>query len=112
MNEVEVDKILAYVDDDDNGYITFSEFLVACVGTEDCLTKQNLSVCFKLLDKDASGSISISEMKMVFCKEAQITDGDWLKLLKTVDDDGNSEINLEEFSQLMRNIFSVKVYDV
>jgi|LakMenEpi03Aug12_release.lakeMendotaPanAssembly.Ray.scaffolds.fasta_scaffold595199_1 hypothetical protein len=31
MSEVELDRILAYVDDDNNGFITFSEFLVACV---------------------------------------------------------------------------------
>ena len=31
MSEVELDKALAFVDDDGNGFITFSEFLVACI---------------------------------------------------------------------------------
>lgn len=36
-SESEIDKILSYVDNDGNGYITFSEFLVASVSQEECL---------------------------------------------------------------------------
>jgi hypothetical protein len=42
MSEVEVDKILSFVDNDGNGFVTFSEFLVASVGPEDILVQRKL----------------------------------------------------------------------
>ena len=38
----ELDKLLAYIDDDRNGYVTFDEFLRASVSAEDVMTPQKL----------------------------------------------------------------------
>lgn len=42
MSEVELDKALSYVDDDGNGFITFSEFLVGVITPADILVKDKL----------------------------------------------------------------------
>ena len=98
MSEVELDKALSYVDDDGNGFITFSEFLVACICPEDILIKDKLLACFKLFDSDGSGAISVKEIKDKVGSEADINDEQWEKLLKTVDIDGDAELGIEEFS--------------
>ena len=98
MSEVELDKILSYVDDDGNGFITFSEFLVACISPADILIKEKMVCCFKLFDNDNSGSISIKEIKDVIGKQADISDEQWDKLLLAVDADGDAELGIEEFS--------------
>ncbi len=105
MSEVELDKTLSYVDDDGNGFITFSEFLVACISPEDILVKDKIACCFKLFDDDNSGSISMKEIKDIIGKQADISDDQWNKLLQAVDADGDAELGLEEFSKMLRNIF-------
>ena len=72
MSEVEIDKILAYVDNDGNGYITFSEFLIACVGKEECLQEQRVLAFFRKLDDDKSNSISVKEMQNAIGKKVKI----------------------------------------
>ena len=42
MNEHELDNLLAYIDDDRNGYVTFQEFLMACVHPDDLLAPEKL----------------------------------------------------------------------
>ena len=59
----ELDKLLAYIDDDRNGYVTFDEFLRASVSAEDIMTPQKLLEAFKTFDEDGSGSISMQEFK-------------------------------------------------
>lgn len=39
MSEIELDRTLAHIDDDQNGYLTFGEFIVAAVNPKEILTK-------------------------------------------------------------------------
>jgi len=105
MSEVEVDKILAIVDNDGNGYVTFTEFLTASVCPDDVLTGQKLLSAFKKFDADGSGAITVDEIKEVIGADRDIPDTQWEELLSEVDDDGNAEITLEEFCDMMRNVF-------
>lgn len=50
ISEIELDKILAFVDQDGNGFVTFREFLAASVSSEDILTPAKLTTAFKLFD--------------------------------------------------------------
>lgn len=68
MSEVELDRVLSYVDNDQNGFITFGEFIVASVSKKDILTKERMNLCFKSFDEDGSGAISLLEIKNIIGK--------------------------------------------
>lgn len=65
MSELELDRVLSYVDNDQNGFLTYSEFLVASVNPKEILTKERISACFKSFDEDESGAVSLIEIKAV-----------------------------------------------
>lgn len=63
MSEIELDRVLAYVDNDQNGFVTFGEFIVATVSRHEILTKERIKACFQSFDEDGSGAISLLEIK-------------------------------------------------
>ena len=62
MTEIIIDKSIAFVDDDNNGFISFSEFLTACVSPKDILNKEKLGACFRIFDGDHSGAVTLKEV--------------------------------------------------
>lgn len=105
MSELELDRILAFIDDDQNGYLTFGEFIVAAVNPKEILTKERLQACFKSFDEDGSGSVSLEEIKAVIGKQVNMPDHAWRKMMQ-FDDDGNAEMDYDEFGQMLREIFA------
>ena len=103
--------MLAFIDDDKNGFVTFEEFMIASVAPDDILEKPKLLQAFKSFDKDGGGSISIDEFKEAVDKDGQIPDSKWQEVFAEVDDDGSGEINFEEFTEMMESIFSVSNQD-
>lgn len=51
------------VDVDQDGFIDYSEFLRASMDSAKYASQKNLSEAFQRFDKDASGGISIGELK-------------------------------------------------
>ena len=107
MSEHELDSLLAYIDEDRNGFVTFDEFIKAAVDADDVLTHIKLTAAFKSFDRDNSGSISIQEFKDAVDSEGPIMHQHWEFIFSEVDDDGSGEINFDEFSDMMHKIFSV-----
>lgn len=58
--------IFKKVDIDENGFIEYSEFVVAAMDHKILLNKQKLSAVFKKLDLDNSGAIDVNEIKIMF----------------------------------------------
>ena len=50
------------MDTDNSGTIDADEWLIATVNKENLLSKENIEKCFKLLDADDGGTISIEEI--------------------------------------------------
>ena len=67
------------------------------------LSKNNLKQAFQAFDKDGGGTISIDELKVVL-NASGATDEVWASLIKEADEDGNGEIDLEEFSSMMMKL--------
>ena len=67
------------------------------------LSKNNLMQAFQAFDKDGSGTITTDELKVVL-NAAGATDEVWESLIKEADEDGNGEIDLEEFSAMMMKL--------
>ena len=58
-----------------------------------------------MFDKDGGGSISAQEIKEMFSSDAQnIEDEVWDKIIDEIDEDGNGEIDFEEFCIMMKKL--------
>ena len=68
MNPQELDKVLAYVDNDQNGFVTFTEFMIASVFAEHILEPDILKNAFNEFDSDGSGAIDIQEFREILSK--------------------------------------------
>ena len=78
------------VDTDQSGYIDYTEFVVASMNEKALLTNERLSGAFKMFDKDASGTISPSEIKAVLTShESKLPQGVLDKIIKQVDANGD-----------------------
>lgn len=96
-----VTHILSQVDADGNGYIDYSEFLMASANQQSLVSKSNLEAAFSAFDKDKSGTISIAELREMLAEVSPISDSAWADLISQVDQNGDGEIDLMEFAELM-----------
>ena len=108
--EQEVNIIFDNVDNDNNGYIEYEEFIRASIDKSKLLTDQILNYAFKFFDKDGSKEITIEELKSsLFSKGEKLGPDDerMIKnILKDIDLDNTDTIDLKEFKQLMKKLVS------
>jgi calcium-dependent protein kinase len=93
------------VDIDGSGHIDYSEFISAAADRKKLLSKKNLEGAFNMFDKDGSGSITIDEIKHVLGPMHKGNTDVWVKVIAEVDIDGNGEIDLLEFKNMMLRLF-------
>ncbi|OMJ81538.1 hypothetical protein SteCoe_17944 [Stentor coeruleus] len=103
--EQEVQRILSLVDMDMNGYIDYSEFLMATMKKESLINKRNLETAFRIFDRDSDGSISASEIKSILGDDVESLDEVWKEIISKVDQDGDGMISIKEFKDMMMKIF-------
>ena len=77
---------------------------MACVNSKDLMRKDRVLACFKSFDIDGSNSISLSEIKNTRGKLVRLRTESWNMLMKH-DEDGNCEMDLDEFSAMLEDIF-------
>ncbi|CAG9315137.1 unnamed protein product [Blepharisma stoltei] len=99
--EIEVNRIMAEVDTDNNGYIDYTEFLKATLDMRKLLSSDNLKAAFRMFDRDGSGSISAAELKKVLEGGLASDDKVWNDLIVQVDQNGDGEIDLQEFQDII-----------
>lgn len=97
----DIDRILAEVDVDGNGYIDYSEFLTATISKEQYTNKSNLMTAFEIFDKDGSGSITTHEIRALLGADVKSRDTVWRELIAQVDRNGDGEIDINEFKEMM-----------
>ena len=100
-----LDELMKTIDSDNNGYIEFEEFVRASIDKEKLLTEKNLKIAFDIFDKDKSGGISASELKMLL-GESNVHTKDivWKNMIKEIDLNGDGQISFEEFKTLMNKV--------
>jgi calcium-dependent protein kinase len=70
--EQEVDNILAHTDVNQNGFIDYEEFILACQNRTELLSSQNIQRAFNLLDKNQDGQIDLTELKLLLPKRLSL----------------------------------------
>lgn len=99
--ELEVERIMKEVDSDNSGFIDYTEFLKANLDVKSLLSEQNLKAAFGIFDFDGSGKISAEEIRKIFDDGKESDENVWKQIIMTIDANGDGEIDLEEFKNLV-----------
>ena len=107
VDENEIDNMIKSIDLDGNGVIDYNEFLACSMSKEKILREENLELCFKAFDLDNSGKISLDEIFALFKRGSKHNeDLDVFKeMLNNADENGDGEISLDEFKEIMKKFF-------
>ena len=108
-DEREVKKIVGTLficlDGDNNGYIEYEEFLRACVDKKEIFSENNLKCAFKFLDQNGSGKLNSQKILFALTNKEYNSDKKYEiaieKDINDVDEDGDGEINFDEFKKLI-----------
>ena len=100
----ESDEIFGNIDYDNNGTISFDEFVKAAIDKKKLLTDEKLKAAFSLFDRNGDGDIEAKELKEVIGDENNMGDKVFLEMIEEVDLDGNGVIDFEEFKTMMKKL--------
>jgi hypothetical protein len=97
------------MDQDNNGYIGFEEFLIASINKEKILTEKNLKMAFNVFDRDKSGGISQNELKFILGEyNVNAKEHLWKKMIQQIDLNQDGQISYEEFHKMMMDVIHNK----
>ena len=110
LNEEEsLDGLIKNIDSDNNGYITFEEFLIASINKEKILTEKNLKMAFDVFDRDKNGCISHDELKYILGEyNPNAKEYLWKKKIQQIDLNKDGQISYEEFHKMMMDVINTK----
>merc|ERR1712083_846295 len=107
-SEKDVEKMMREVDDDGNGTIDLDEF-IALLRTKSngkyakMTPEDELKEAFAIFDADNNGSIDAEELaKVMAALGEKLTKSDIEFMIKTVDIDGDKNIDFKEFKKMMQ----------
>jgi len=103
-SQEELRRMMREVDTDRNGTIDFNEFLTMMAAHSSAGSDglDELRAAFNMFDKDGSGQISIQELKQVMHSLGErLTDRELEEMIHEADNNGDGEINFEEFCKMM-----------
>ncbi|XP_070273301.1 centrin-4 [Myotis yumanensis] len=103
-NKEEVKKLIAEIDKEGTGTISFEDFFaIMSLKMSEKDEKEELLKAFKLFDDDATGSITLNNIKRVAKELGEtLTDDELQEMLDEADHDGDGEINEDEFLRMMQ----------
>ena len=104
-NKEEIIQMMIGADTDNSGTINYTEFLAATMEQNLYLKEENLRNAFRMFDKDGSGKISVEEVKSILGAQkyqSEIPEAQWEQLIGEVDQNGDGELDFEEFLKMMK----------
>jgi calcium-dependent protein kinase len=103
-----ISEIFNIIDNDNNGSIEFEEFIRAGLDKEIFCDEEILRFAFDYFDKDGSGQINIDELRQIFCvgPNSQLAEATLLACIADIDQNGNGEIDFDEFAEMMARIIN------
>ena len=107
--EESIDGLIKNIDSDNNGYITFEEFLIASINKEKILTEKNLKMAFDVFDRDKNGGISHEELKYILGEyNPNAREYLWKKMIQQIDLNQDGQISYSEFHKMMMDVIKNK----
>ena len=102
-SDVELQDLIDEIDNDKNGSIDFSEFvMMMSKKTNHVNSESELIEAFKVFDKDGNGFITSQELRHVMTNLGEkITEKEADEMIKEADLDGDGRIDYEEFVKMM-----------
>jgi len=98
----DIEKAMKVIDSNNNGVIDYTEFIAACMYSQDYTQEKQIKQAFMYFDKDNSGTISAEELKMCLQSEDQtMTDEEVNRLIGEVDQNCDGLIDYKEFLEMM-----------
>ncbi|RYR17697.1 hypothetical protein Ahy_B03g062393 isoform A [Arachis hypogaea] len=100
----ELQRVMNDLDTDHDGFISLSEFAVFCRSDTTDGGATELRDAFNLYDQDKNGLISSAELHLVLNRLGlKCSVEECHNMIKSVDSDGDGNVNFEEFKQMMSN---------
>ncbi|KAB0400049.1 hypothetical protein E2I00_003615 [Balaenoptera physalus] len=100
----EMKRMTAEVDKEGTGKVSFNDFLAVMtqkMAEKD--TKEEILKAFRLFDDDETGKISFQNLKRVATELGEnLTDEELQEMIDEADQDGDGEVNEEEFLRIMK----------
>jgi calcium-dependent protein kinase len=105
-SEAEVEEIFRNIDNDNNGYIEYEEYIRATIDKSKLLNDDVLKYTFKYFDKDNSGEITTDEIaKALFNgNDKKMSEKLTRDLLNEIDSNANASIDYNEFKSMMAKL--------
>ena len=108
-SDASLEGLIKNIDTDNNGYISFEEFLIASINKEKILTEKNLKMAFDVFDRDKSGGISQNELKYILGEyNVNAKEYLWKKMIQQIDLNQDGQISYEEFHEMMMDVINNK----
>jgi calcium-dependent protein kinase len=104
LGELEMKALMKSIDQDNNGYIEYEEFIQAALGSKALLTHDNLIQAFNVFDIDKSGDITTEEFRKIIGGEEGVDDGEFQAFLKQIDLKSGESMTFEKFKSLMKKM--------
>ncbi|KAL6181442.1 hypothetical protein ACLB2K_048097 [Fragaria x ananassa] len=102
--EDELKRVMVDLDTDRDGFICIDEFNAFWVAGSPDGSSAELKDAFDLYDQDRNGLISAEELHLVLNRlQMKCSVEDCNRMIQTVDADGDSNVNFEEFKKMMSN---------
>ena len=94
--------IMIALDKDCNGYIDYTEFLVALVNKTKLLEEKNLKVAFNMFDTQKTGMITMNDIQGIFDMGGAKEQALWSSIMKEVDQDNDGQISYFDLYDCMQ----------
>ena len=104
MTDDEFNNLMKFLDNDNNGFIEYEEFIRASFDRKKLLSENNLKIAFDMLDVDKCGRISCQELKKIIFGDnnvSQVLMSDFFALINKHDTD---LITFDEFKEEMQKV--------
>jgi calcium-dependent protein kinase len=101
LTDLELNKIIQDVDGDNDGFISYEEFLRVAVNQKQLLDEKNLKIAFERFDLNKDGKLSKEEIREVL----GTSDNRYINiLLDQVDQNNDGFMSFQEFTALMNGV--------
>ena len=106
FDEKEVDDLMDMADVNDDGVISYSEWLITSMDRQKLLTQDKIEAAFAGFDADKSKTVSFDEIKNFLFGSKGFDEAYLHKIMAKYDSDGQEDITLNDFKNLMFDLLS------